>query len=283
LTNSTKVAQPADDYVWTKSGARLLQVTNNQGKNWLFVPAPGLGSESLTELVTLLQSHIQGSLWMLDYPNDGSNIGRNLNFANWSQALIEATIMLDRPILVGHSTGAMFIQSIPELEQLAAGFVFMDTAPDMAWKKTFEQHMQQNITKAISDCANQYANNPSNETLRDLLIASLKFCFMPKSLNSGIKMMEKLPINHMPADWSDQHFDPTYEAKFIPKSLPTLIMAGEYDQITPIVVYTEKSEYHRKNILIESISNAGHYPWLDNSEGVLQVFLKFVSYIKKPV
>ncbi|HLX53341.1 MAG TPA: alpha/beta hydrolase [Aquella sp.] len=183
--------------------------------------------------------------------------------------------MLDRPILIGHSTGAKFIQSTPELEQLAGGFVLMDTAPDMAWKKTFEQHIQQNITESITNCASQYAANPGNETLRSLLIASLKFCFMPESLNAGIKMMEQLPINHMAADWSDQHFDPTYKAKFIPKSLPTLILAGEYDQITPITVYTEKPEYHRKNILIESISNAGHYPWFDNPKKVLHIFLKF--------
>lgn len=247
----------------------------------MFVPAPGLGSESLTELVTLLRDQIQGSLWMLDHPNDGSNIGKNLNFANWHKALIEAAIMLDQPILVGHSTGAKLIQSIPELEQLAGGFVLMSTALDMAWKKTFEQHMQQNITQAINDCAKQYVANPGNEILRSLLIATLKFCFMPESLNAGIKMMEKLPINHLAADWSDQHFDPTYTAKLIPQSLPTLILAGECDQIIPISVYTEKPEYHRRNILIESIAKAGHYPWFDNPEEILHAFLKFINLFKK--
>jgi pimeloyl-ACP methyl ester carboxylesterase len=272
-----EITKTTGNYQWTKSGGRLLQVISNPGRNWLFVPAPGLGSESLTELITLLQEKVQGSLWLLEHPNDGSNIAKTLNFANWRKALIEAAIMLEKPILVGHSTGAKLIQNTSEIEALASGFVFMSTAPDMRWKSKFLQHMQQNTTQAIRDSASEYIANPGNETLRSLLIASLKFCFMPKSLSAGIKMMENLPINHIAASWSDLHFDPIYKAKFVPKAIPTLILAGEYDQITPINVYADKTEYHRKNILIKKISNAAHYPWFDNPGEIRQFFLKFIE------
>ncbi len=271
------VSKDKHNYVWTKNGARLQNLSNGIGKNWLFIPAPGLGSESLIELITLLQGQIPGVFWALDHPNDGSNIDKNINFANWQQALIEATTMLDRPILVGHSTGAKLIQNVPELEALASGFVFMDTAPDMSWRDKFDIYMQQNSTQTIIDCANEYTANPGNETLRSLLISSVKFCFMPEALEAGVEMMKRLPVNYMVANWSDRYFDPIYKAKFIPQLIPTLIIAGEYDQITPLIIYKEKLEYYRDNILIQSISNAGHYPWFENPKDILRVFLKLLN------
>lgn len=86
-----------------------------------------------------------------------------------------------------------------------------------------------------------------------------------------------LSINHTAADWSDTNFDTTYKAKLIPQLLPTLIIAGEHDQIIPLTVYSSKKEYHRNNIFIQSISQAGHFPWFDNPEETLQVILNFTA------
>jgi pimeloyl-ACP methyl ester carboxylesterase len=249
----------------------------NDHSNWLLIPAPGLSSDSLRELATLLQTQANGSIWMLDHPNDGNNVSEHYNFANWRQALIEAITMLNHPILIAHSTGGMFVQSIAELEELASGLILIGTAPNMDWKETFEQYMQQNVTPEIEDCANKYMSEPSDEALRNLIIASLKFSFMPESLIEAGKMLQKLSINHTAADWSDTHFDTTYKAKLIPQLLPTLIIGGAHDQIIPLAVYSNNKGYHRNNIFIQSISQAGHFPWFENPEETLQVILNFTA------
>ena len=272
-----------NEYLLTKSGARLQCILNNKTKNhinWLLIPAPGLSSDSLTELARLLQNQVNGSIWMLDYPNDGNNVSENYNFANWHTALIEGITGLNQPILIAHSTGGMFVQSIAQLEQLASGLILLNSAPDMDWKETFDQYMLQNVTSEIIKCANKYTMEPSDDALRDVIMASLKFSFMPKSHIEAGKMLQRISINHTAADWSDTNFDPTYKAKLIPQLLPTLIIAGEHDQIIPLTVYSNKKEYHRDNIRIQSISQAGHFPWFDNPEELVQVIFNFIATYK---
>jgi pimeloyl-ACP methyl ester carboxylesterase len=270
----------SSDCLFTKNGARLHCVFDNKmndHSNLLLIPAPGLSSDSLTELATLLQTQAIRSIWMLDHPNDGNNVSENYNFANWQPALIEAITLLNHPIVIAHSTGGMFVQSIAELEELASGLILIGTAPNMDWKKTFDQYMLQNVTPEIENCANKYRSEPSDEALRDLIIASLKFSFMPESLIKASKMLQRLSINHTATDWSDINFDTTYKAKLIPQLLPTLIIAGEHDQIIPLAVYSSKKEYHRNNIFIQSIKHAGHFPWFENPEETLQVIFNFTA------
>lgn len=269
-----------NDYEWTKSGARLrcLSPENKESDlNFLFIPAPGLGSESLDGLITLLKDQINMCLWLLDYPNDGSNIDQGHDFANWYPALIESIVKLNKPVLIAHSTGAMFVQSISNLETLVSGVILMNTAPNMDWKDDCNKYMQENTSPEIISCANRHLANPSDETLRALIISALMFSFMPKSMDLAVELLKKIPINHQAAAWSDNNFDPVYKAKFIPQLLPTIIMSGEHDQITPLTVYTNKEEYHKQNILLQSIPDAKHYPWIDNPQEVLTIIHKFIN------
>jgi hypothetical protein len=74
------------DYFFTKNGARLPCVFGkkaNKHSNWLLVPAPGLSSDCLMELATLLQNQVKGAVWMLDYPNDG-----NIDKSGWTFPLV---------------------------------------------------------------------------------------------------------------------------------------------------------------------------------------------------
>lgn len=270
------------DYKWTNNGTRVYCYCNGDSNtlNWLLVPPPGLGSESLLELARLLKGQIKGSLWMLDHPHDGNNVDLNMSFANWQDGLIEAIIMLKQPIIIGHSTGAKFIQATPQLEQLSRAMILISTAPDMEWKDKFNQYILHNLTPEINQAIDRYTNNPSDAALNELLTATLKFCFLPSSLNAGLEMMKRLCVNHKAADWSDNNFDTKYTAKFIPQSLPTLIMTGEHDQIIPLSVYTSKPAYHRENIVIKQINNASHYPWFDNPQQMLELITEFVEKFK---
>lgn len=268
-----------EDYLLTKNGARLTCISGDKkmSANWLFIPSPGLSSDSLTELANLLDNQVNAALWMLDYPGDGDNVSENFNFANWQPALVEGITALNHPVLIAHSTGGMYVQSIPELETLASGLIFIGSAPNMGWKEACDHHMQENMSAEMHNCATKYGMEPSDEALRRLIMASMKFSFMPKSFIAASKMLQRLAINHSAADWSDTHFDIDYKAKAVPQLLPTLILGGEYDQIIPLTVYSDREEYHRKNIRVQSISQAGHFPWFDNPEETLEVILDFVA------
>ncbi|MGH1391839.1 MAG: hypothetical protein ACRAUZ_17020, partial [Aeromonas jandaei] len=61
------------DVRYTPSRIRMRCVSRSAGKyNWLLLPGgPGLGSESLQMLAEQLT--VNGTVWLIDLPGDGSN------------------------------------------------------------------------------------------------------------------------------------------------------------------------------------------------------------------
>lgn len=270
------------NYIFTTHGARLQKISEQNvaaSSDYLFIPCPGLSSESLMDLALILDRKIDASLWLLDHPNDGDNLNPNYNFANWSQSIIEAVTILDKPIVVGHSTSGMMLQCIPELEDIASGMVLIASAPDMGWKDKFNSYMQQHLTTELELAAQVHSAHPSNESLRELLFSAIQFSFEPTSFDAAGKMIGRLLVNYKVAEWSDLNFDPLYKAKFVPKSLATLIINGKLDKIIPSRIYADNREYIRDNILIKQINGASHYPWFEKPDDVVNAFIEFKSKI----
>src|SRR5262245_39115051 len=121
--------------VRTASGVRLRLRARRPGRhNWLFLPGgPGIGSESLFELITAVE--VPGTSWAVDLPGDGSN--RDGSYDQWPQVLIEAAEAVEHPVFVGHSTGGMYLLSTPALEPILDGLVLVSTAPDASWLPAF--------------------------------------------------------------------------------------------------------------------------------------------------
>jgi pimeloyl-ACP methyl ester carboxylesterase len=265
-------------YLWTKSKARLQFVYANPSENynWLFLPGgPGLGSESLNGLAEMLQ--LPGNVWHVDFPGDGSNTTENDTeyFAHWSQALIEAVSALSNVILVAHSSGGMFALATPALEDILAGLVLMDSAPDASWQKFFTRYVKENPVTEAEKLQVLYDENPSNETLKKLTIACAPYFSTHISLRPTVLLLESLPFNYQTHLWAAKNFDQTYQAKWIPKTFPTLIFAGDQDHITPLKLFIESGNFKRDNILIREIKNGSHFPWLDNPMEVKKVFEEF--------
>lgn len=270
-------------YLWTKSQARLQLIdSNNKGNfNWIFIPGgPGLGSEYLSELTSLLQ--LPGIVWHFDFPNDGSNIiaKKSINFNIWKQALIEAISALNNVILVTHSFSGMFALTIPKLEKLICGFVIMDSAPDKSWQKYFQQYVNNKPILKAEKIQKKYLINPSNKTLKDFVVAGARYCVANKELIKYIAIVKTLAINYKAYDWSVKKFHTTYRAHWIPKKIPTLIFAGDKDYITPLKLFLQLRKFNRKNILIKIINNAGHYPWLENPNEVIGLFNRYFKSLK---
>jgi pimeloyl-ACP methyl ester carboxylesterase len=272
-----------NDLFWTPSKARLqLAKTDDSGKyNWLFLPGgPGLGSESLQPLINIL--NLPGKMWLLDLPEDGSNIFGNdrITFANWPNALIEAASAMKNVILVAHSTGGMFALATPELEQILIGLVLMDSAPDAGWQSYFAEYIAQHPLSEIDVLHKQYEAHPSNDLLKQLTIASVPYFSTNKSVHGLIQLMASLPFNCESHLWADKHFDRTYRVKWVPLTLPTLIFAGEEDHITPLKLFASTESFQKPNILIRSIQHAAHFPWMDNPQQVIQVFAEYCRLLK---
>ncbi|MES2121553.1 MAG: alpha/beta hydrolase, partial [Chlamydiota bacterium] len=269
--------------LWTASGARLQSVSSGDGKNlhWLFVPGgPGLGSEIMHPLTQILK--LPGTLWHLDLPGDGSNIpskhphlSQLTSIENWANGLLEAVEAFDNVVLVGHSRGGMFALALPELEEKLAGLVLLDAAPDMTWQSEFAIRIENKPLPGRNAQALAYEKHPDDATLKEFVMEGTPYMFTPDALDKGRKTFENLPYNNAAIQWTLNHFDPTYKAKWVPQRIPTLILAGSDDLATPLKYFAEKKEYIRTNITLREIKDAGHFPWIENPQDVAKAFEEY--------
>jgi pimeloyl-ACP methyl ester carboxylesterase len=264
--------------LWTASKARLQWFRGSDGNkpHWLFLPGgPGLGSESLNPLLNILE--LPGSMWRLDLPGDGSNttLHNKESFSCWQTALVEAVSQWKHVILVAHSTGGMYALSTPEIEKFIDGLILLDSAPDARWQSSFALAVKNHPIHELAALQEHYRKDPSNWILRKLTLASAPYLFTKKGIEAGRDMLSSLPFNYETCQWSEEHFDQTYEAKWVPRIIPTLILSGEHDLITPLKLFSDTKAFHRDNIQIRSIPNAGHYPWIDNPADVTAAFMEY--------
>ena len=107
------------------------------------------------------------------------------------------------------------------------------------------------------------------------------YLFTRKKQTSGIESLRSLPYNYETCQWSEKHFDRTYQAKWIPKTIPTLLLAGEEDQITPLKLFRNDKRFIRENITFKSIKAAGHFPWIENAAEVAEAFNVYVNQLRE--
>ena len=264
------------EYLWTESGARLQLVRSSKEANfnWLFLPGgPGLGSESLFPLINILE--LPGNMWRLDLPGDGSNTTANnsKSFSRWPSALIEAVGQFERVVLVAHSTGGMFALSLPEIEDFLHGLVLLDSAPSSEWQILFAEAVKNFPIPELEILQRKYKEAPSNEILKAMTLVSAPYLFTKQTL--GLETLRDLPYNYQTCQWSEEHFDHTYRAKWVPQTIPTLILGGEEDLVTPQKLFIERKEWRRSNIIFKSIAKAGHFPWIENPQAVIRAFSEY--------
>ena len=266
--------------LWTKLKSRLQLVRTTSGANfnWLFLAGgPGLGSESLDPLIQLL--NLPGSIWKLDLPGDGSNVTDDdvHYFSNWSAALCEAVSTINNVILVAHSTGGMYALATPALKEMLSGLVLMDSAPDASWQQQYMKMSAKNPVPEIKPLYTAYTDKPDNDLLKTITILSAPYCFTKAGMQKDLSFLESLPYNFRTCNWSAQHFDGMYQAKWVPDNMPVLIFAGEEDCITPLSLFMNTPGFQRPNILIRAIKQAAHFPWIENPKDVINVFQEYIK------
>lgn len=225
------------------SNYRLTQVQDHHGPVWLFLPGgAGLGSEyydSLMEAVSL-----PGTIYLLDYPGDGSN-PKPLEPQDWKKGLLEVVRSFENVHLVAHSFGAMFVMTIPELEDELQSLILMDGSP-----KRLQHH----------------PGGPSH--LKEEFPKSLSRYVTPEQLSRAETLFSHLPYNDEAFMWVRDHFHPDFHPSFVPAKIPTLLLTGSLDAITPFANFEGTPYLDRSNIIAHVIEGASHFPWLENPEEV---------------
>lgn len=242
--------------------------------NWLLLPGgPGIGSESLLELADCMQ--VLGSIWLVDLPGDGSNASTlNDSFESWPQVLLEATEDLSHCIYAGHSTGGMYLLSTPALAGRIDGLALLDTAPDCGWLPMFEAMTRSHPLPAFEAAATRYAEQKTAGNLTALVVASAEWNFTPSGLAAGRELLARMPYNSAAIEWSDRHFDRSYEARWWPTDIPVLRLYGEHDRIVSQAGWNTP-KYATPNVMVRAIPEAGHFPWIENPGAVTEAFRQF--------
>lgn len=261
--------------LFTPSGVRLRRRRQSPGDiNWLLLPGgPGIGSESLNELADSIS--VPGNIWLVDLPGDGSNdappIPDTDYFKHWPSVLFEAVDLLPNCIYVGHSTGGMYLLSVPELESKIIGLVLISTAPDASWHSRYVEMTREKPLPEFDVAMQQFEREQTNETLREIAVASAPWNFTSEGLSRGRDLLARMPYNLAAVEWSDRHFDHTYVAQWWPQSLPTLIVSGADDRIVDQSLW-DNPKFEGENILRRSIRDAAHFPWIENRDAVQEAF-----------
>ena len=76
---------------------------------------------------------------------------------------------------------------------------------------------------------------------------------------------------HLVRGGGEQHA-PAYKALNPQQQVPTLIVGAKYDCICPFSLFKNDQRFHRKNIKLLFIEDAGHLPWVENPAAIREAF-----------
>lgn len=259
---------------YTKYGYRIKQVTEGDGYSWLFLPGgPGLGSEYLTDLCNKL--NLPGSIFVLDFPKDGTNTQGKLNIKYWQEGLIDLLKPYPKPVLVTHSFAGMFALNLPELENYLTGLVLMNTTTRNSFFERVSAMQQQHHLPDLVPAATQYHLTPSDEAYKEFWNTYKYYCFTGAELKEGEKIIPLFAFNNAAYYHAIEHFYLDYSCKWFPK-MPTMTIASENDFICPPEIFLENKGFQGINNINKIIAKAGHVPWLIAFNQVQSCFDDFI-------
>lgn len=272
------------NYLYDTDQVRYELYQTNEGKNynWLFFPGgPGADSNYLRSLVDELQ--LPGNVWLIDLPGNGSNVSGSYsdNYDSWFELFPRIVKQFGNPIVVGHSFGGMLPLLYPDLEDSLAGCVILNSAP-VVWLEEAVVYSKQFDLPDLTKDMQAFIQNPSQETFDAALNACMPYYFPKETLEKGRALLSQVTFQYRPAVWGQiKAIEGKLTAQWIPQNVPTLIIGAKYDCICPFSLYTKDVRFHRENIKLLFIENAGHCPWVENPDAVREGFDEFCSELKE--
>ncbi|MBX7067280.1 MAG: alpha/beta hydrolase [Parachlamydiales bacterium] len=257
----------------------LYQSNGGHAINWLFFPGgPGADSSYLTSLVDCLD--LPGNVWLIDLPGNGDHVV-DVDFDSWMEIFPKVIQKFQNPVLVGHSFGGMLPLLYPEMEEFLKGFVILNSAPSLWLEAAFHYSRQfelPDLTKEMQE----FTANPSQETFDAALAACMPYYFPKETLEKGRAMLLQVPFQYPPAVWWQRKvIELNFTAKWVPQTVPTMIVGAKYDCIVPFSLFEKDQRFHRDNIQLLFLKDAGHCGWIENPKAMNEAFAQFAKTVAK--
>ena len=278
-----------NNYFFDDNLTRYQLVKSTPGKsiyNWLFLPGgPGIDSNYLVDLINELD--VEGNCWLIDFLFNGDNISRsnkadrNQILQSWGEYFLAAIDKFENPILIGHSFGGYYPLFFPELENILKGFVILNSAPTVPTAPTvdfpeFDKRAKENNLPFGAETVTSFLNNPTIRTITERYLSLVPYAFPEENLTQGIKVIENLIFNVDTGYWWLTEGSKKYSTiNWIPEKVPVIVLGGSHDFLTPLSRFEQDQRFHRDNIEMISIPNAGHFPWIDQADLVNGIFSSF--------
>lgn len=263
-----------DTFFYNENQTRFRLVKSVPGENipdWLFLPGgPGVDSNCFLSLVDKMDA--PGNYWLIDLvwngTNDQSSKPPSETFEKWNIFLVDSVKYFENPVLVGHSFGGFLPFFCPELEGLLKGLVILNSVPTLS-SEIFAQVANEHQMPSLSEAQERFVKEQSLESLQALYLLESVYFFDSKHRSLGIEqVVNKLEFS-IPAEywWYTQGVQfYMKEITWVPQNTPTLIVGGSRDYITPLSIFTSDMRFKRENIEMQLIENAGHFPWIEESQ-----------------
>jgi len=254
---------------------RIKTLQQQSGPSLIFLPGgPGIGSDYLQAFCNKLE--LKGSKYLIDFPQDGSNQFGTLDLKYWQDGLIDLVKNFKDPVLVTHSFAGMLTLSCPELEQNLKALILMNTTPSSSFFKHINEMQAQHALPDLMLAINKYNSSPSNAAYKEFWKTYQYYCFTQKEMDIAQAVINQFQVNHKSYDYICEKFYATYESKWYPKTLPTLIITSTEDYICPSDIFATHPNYQSKNITNKILKNAGHLPWLHHFDEIQKYFNNFI-------
>jgi len=123
-----------------------------------------------------------------------------------------------------------------------------------------------------------FTQNPNQQNFEKALVACAPYYFPPHNLEIGKQLLQNIVWNFELAQWwLNKAIAISYDAKWIPAKVPTMIIGTEFDAMTPFTLFANGERYHKPNIEMHFIKDAGHIPWLEQPKQIKQLFDNFYN------
>ena len=121
---------------------------------------------------------------------------------------------------------------------------------------------------------------PSQDTFTQALLACAPYYFTTAALAKGKELFKRLPFNYHATEWWLKKASAiNFTAQWIPENVKTLIIGASHDYVTPFSLFEKDKRFHRGNIMLTKITDAGHFPWFEQMTTVKQAFNNFYGAV----
>lgn len=174
---------------------------------------------------------------------------------------------------MGHSFGGMLLLSEAQIQMNAKALILMSTVPHTIFMENGGSYLDHpDFQKKLS----YYKKSPSDEALRQMVVALSPFYFEEKEMTQGKAMLTNMGYSHLAYDHLFSTFLQTYSASYIP-DIPCMILSGDADVVTPLTYFQDDARFKKKNIAISSIKQSNHFPWINNPKETYRALNDFLN------